>query len=155
MDNKTILENFYQAFADKDVEKMVGYYDDRIKFYDPAFGLLHGDDAKNMWRMLIARSKGELKISFKDVRTNAKTGTVNWQAEYKYRLTGRKVINKITAEFEFKEGKIISHTDNFDLWEWSKQALGWKGYLLGWTAFMRGKIRKQATKLLQDYKSSK
>ena len=152
MDNKKILENFYQACADKDIEKMVSYYDDAIRCYDPAFGRLEGEDAKNMWRMLMARSKGAITITFKDVRANVKTGTAFWQAEYIYRQTGRKVINKISAEFEFKDGKIISHTDNFDLWKWSKQAFGWKGYLLGWTSFFQNKIREQALKLLMEYK---
>ena len=38
------------------------------------------------------------------------------------------------------DGKIIKHTDIFDLWEWSKQALGVSGYLLGWSGFMKNKI---------------
>ncbi len=153
MDNKEIIENFYQAFASKDIEKMLSYYADDIHFYDPAFGKLEGADVKNMWRMLNERSKGNLIITFKNVRANVKTGTAEWQAEYNYRITGRKVTNKISAEFEFKDGKIISHTDNFDIWEWCKQALGWQGYLLGWTSFMQNKIREKTNHLLNDYKN--
>ena len=153
MDNKTILENFYQAFADHDVEKMVSFYDDNVKFYDPVFGNLEGEDVRDMWRMLTQRSKGELKVTFKNVRANVSTGTVEWEAEYTYRATGRKVINKVRSEFIFKDGKITGHTDNFDIWEWSKQALGTKGLFLGWTSSMQNKIREQARKLLSEFKN--
>jgi hypothetical protein len=30
-------------------------------------------------------------------------------------------------------------------------ALGWKGYLLGWTPFMQNKIRSQAKTSLKNY----
>jgi hypothetical protein len=30
-----------------------------------------------------------------------------------------------------KEGLIIEHRDHFELWRWSRQALGLKGLLLG------------------------
>jgi len=42
-----------------------------ILFEDPAFGELKGDDAKNMWRMLVERSKGEIQITFKDIEADA------------------------------------------------------------------------------------
>jgi hypothetical protein len=29
------------------------------------------------------------------------------------------VINRIRAEFFFKDGLIIRHTDDFDIWKWS------------------------------------
>ena len=44
----------------------------------------------------------------------------------------------------FRDGKIIEHTDDFDLWKWSRQALGIKGWLLGWSEFVQKKIRNSA-----------
>lgn len=130
---------------------MVSHYGPEIIFQDPAFGELKGEDARNMWRMLIERSKGSLKITFNSVKADDRTGKANWIAEYTFAQTGRHVINKIAAEFEFQNGKIIRHTDYFDLWKWSRQALGWKGYLLGWTSFMQKKIQKQTNGLLRKY----
>lgn len=153
--NKALIQAFYQSFANADAEEMVACYDNAIIFTDPAFGTLHGDDAKNMWRMLIANGKGNTKISFSDVKADEKTGSANWTAEYTFSQTGRKVINKISASFEFANGKIVRHTDHFNLWKWSGQALGWKGWLLGWTPFMKNKIQKQTHKLLSAYKSKK
>ncbi len=151
MTNSELITSFYKAFTKRDTEAMVNCYHTDIQFKDPAFGILKKEDAKNMWRMLISRSKGNIKITFNNVTANEKTGSANWVAEYIFSQTGRKVINIISAEFEFADGKIIKHTDNFDLYKWSKQALGLKGYLLGWTAFMRKQIQQQSGKLLKKY----
>jgi hypothetical protein len=56
----------------------------------------------------------------------------------------RPVVNRISAQFYFQDGLIIRHTDDFDIWKWSKQALGLTGYLFGWTGFMQNKIHTNA-----------
>jgi hypothetical protein len=154
MTNAELITTFYESFAKGDAKGMVACYHDTIQFQDPAFGVLKNEDAKSMWRMLIERSKGNLKISFRDVHTNENKGSANWRAEYIFSATGRKVINVISAEFEFKDCKIIKHTDNFDIYKWTKQALGLKGYLLGWTFFMQHKIQQQSNSLLKKYSES-
>ena len=153
MFNEKLLQKFYTSFASANVEEMVSCYHPNCVFKDPAFGELKGEAVKNMWRMLINRSGGKLKITFNNVKANDKTGSANWQADYIYSQTGRKVINKITAQFEFEDGKIIKHTDSFNLWIWTQQALGWKGYFFGWTSWMKTKIQKQANRALQSYQT--
>jgi ketosteroid isomerase-like protein len=155
MTNTELITSFYQSFANGDAEGMAACYHDDIQFQDPAFGVLKNEDAKNMWRMLIERSKGNIQITFSDIKANEHTGSTNWIAEYTFSATGRKVLNIVSAEFEFKDGKIIKHTDSFDIYKWSKQALGMKGYLLGWTSFMKHKIQQQSTTLLKKYTASK
>lgn len=41
--------------------------------------------------------------------------------------------------------------DNFSLWKWSRQALGAKGLLLGWSGLVQNKIRKTAKKRLEKF----
>lgn len=151
MSSADIINKFYDAFAHADAETMLSYYHDEIEFEDPAFGKLKGKAAKNMWRMLIERSKGELKITYDNVVADDKHGSAEWMAVYNFAQTGRAVTNKIKARFEFKDGKIFRHTDHFDMWRWSGQALGLTGYLLGWTSFFKNKIQKQTGKLLKSY----
>lgn len=151
MSNTDLIRTFYESFARGDAEGMTGCYDERIVFTDPAFGELKGDDAKNMWRMLLARSKGGIKIAFDDVQADDKTGSANWTAEYAFGQTGRKVVNRISARFEFQNGKISRHTDHFSMWKWSRQALGPIGWLLGWTPIMKARIQKQTRQLLKKY----
>jgi len=155
MTNSELITSFYQAFANGDEEGMVSCYHNNIQFKDPAFGVLKGEDAKNMWRMLLGRNKRNIQITFSNVKATEKTGSANWVAEYVFSATGRKVINVISAEFEFADGKIIKHTDTFDIYKWTKQALGLKGYLLGWTSFMQGKIQQQSGALLKKYTEKK
>ena len=154
MDNKELIEKFYTSFAKGDAEGMVSCYHDDITFEDPAFGPLKGEDAKNMWRMLVKNSNGQITIHHNNVEANAKTGRANWVAEYTFSKTGRKVINRISAQFEFKDGKIIHHKDTFDFHTWAGQALGLPGKLLGWTSFLRNKVRKSAKDSLAKFTQS-
>lgn len=151
MENEQIIRKFYESFAANNAEEMISCYNDEIEFSDPAFGLLKGDEAKNMWKMLIERAKGNLKINFSNVSANEKTGSADWTADYLFSKSNRKVHNEIHAEFEFKDGKIFRHTDTFDIWKWSKQALGISGFLLGWSSFMQNKIRQNARESLYEY----
>jgi len=147
-----LIERFYSAFQNLDAKGMAECYHDRIVFEDPAFGILHGERARNMWRMLCASAK-DLNIEYSDVSVEKNAGTANWTADYTFRRTGRKVHNVISAEFVFEDGKIIRHTDLFDLHSWAKQALGAKGFLIGGTSFFRKKLQQQTNRLLMDFES--
>lgn len=149
---ENLIQNFYQAFANLDAEAMANCYHPEVRFEDPAFGVLQGEKAKNMWRMLCASQKGKgFRIEFSGIEYNEQSGKAHWEAFYTFSKTGRKVHNIIDAEFKFKDGKIIEHTDHFDLYRWSKQALGGSGYLLGWTAFFQKKLNAQTNKLLSEF----
>jgi hypothetical protein len=149
--NAAIIKHFYTSFSEGNAEEMISCYAPGILFEDPAFGQLKGDDAKNMWRMLIANSKGNSKITAENIKADEKTGSASWTAVYTFSQTGRKVVNKISAEFEFQNGLISKHTDHFSMWNWSRQALGWKGLLLGWTPMLKAKVQKQTNTLLKSY----
>lgn len=150
MDNAQVIKNFYQAFQNKDWEAMQKCYHHEVHFSDPVFPHLHGQQAKAMWHMLVAAST-DLKITFSNVTAHNDRGSCHWEAEYTFSKTGRLVHNAIKAEFEFKDGRIIRHTDSFDLWKWSKMALGISGILLGWSPFMKQKIRTMAGQNLHNF----
>ena len=154
MENEQLIRHFYESFAQNNADGMIACYADDIEFSDPAFGLLKGMDAKNMWKMLIERGKGEIKIEFENVAADEQKGSADWTAHYLFSKTGRNVVNRIHAEFEFQDGKIIRHTDSFDIWKWSQQALGISGLLLGWSPFLKNKIRQTALKSLREYSKS-
>lgn len=152
MTNQELIHHFYTSFAKGDYQGMIDCYHKNIEFEDPAFGKLKGNNAKAMWQMLITKNKGGIDISHSNVSATEKIGTANWLAKYTFSQTGRKVINNVSAQFEFADGKIIKHTDTFNMWTWSKQALGLKGLLLGGTPFMKTKIQQTTNKLLNDFK---
>lgn len=149
---KQVVETFYNAFKNLDAETMVSCCHESIVFEDPVFGVLKGDHAKNMWRMLCEFQKGkDFKITYSNIEANDLNGTAHWEAFYTFSKTGRKVHNEIQSRFEFKDGKIIKHTDTFDLYKWSKQAFGLKGFLLGKTTFFKKKLNTQTNSLLSKF----
>ncbi|NDP27219.1 MAG: nuclear transport factor 2 family protein [Flavobacterium sp.] len=149
--NEATILKFYTAFANSDATQMCECYHPNIQFRDPVFGLLKGDEVCQMWKMLSERSKGKLKIDFSEISATEHLGSARWIATYRYSKTNRKVVNIIASKFFFKHGLIIKHNDDYDIWKWSQQALGIKGFLLGWTGFMQNKIQEKARISLKKY----
>ncbi len=152
--HNAIISKFYTAFQNHDAKAMSDCYHPEIEFSDPVFMKLQGKQASKMWQMLIERSKGKLHIDFSDVHSNENSGSAKWVATYLFSKTNRNVTNKMKADFEFKDGLIIKHTDDFDLWKWSRMAFGFKGLILGWTNLMKNKIRETAKNSLSQFKDS-
>lgn len=151
MDNKQIIQKFYTAFAEGDAETMISCYNDDIIFSDPAFGTLKGINAKAMWTMLLSNKNSQAKVSFNNIEAINDSGSASWIANYNYGPKARPVTNHVNAKFEFKNGKISKHTDDFNLWKWTQQALGLSGYLLGWSNFMKNKIQGETSKKLNAF----
>lgn len=153
---ENVITNFYKAFSQLDANTMCSYYHEDIVFEDPAFGILKGEKAKAMWQMLCESQKGKnFKVVASDIKSNDNNGSAHWEAFYNFSKTGRKVHNKIDAQFEFKEGLIIKHTDDFNLHKWAKQAMGFKGLLLGGTGFFKNKLQKQTNYMLNKFQEKK
>lgn len=150
---KELIENFYTALNNRDAKTMISCYHEDIIFVDPAFGELKNDRAKDMWRML-CKNGNDIKIAFSQVEADETTGKAHWEAWYTFSKTGRSIHNKIDAQFEFMDGKIIKHTDHFNLHRWASQAIGWKGKLLGGTGFFKKKLRRQTNRMLDKFIAS-
>lgn len=149
-DNAEVIRNFYRAFQRLDPDAMAACYADDVEFTDEVFRGLRGDRARAMWRMLLTRGS-DLEVDFSDVRAEGDRGSAKWTATYTFGTTGRRVRNEISAEFAFRDGKIVRHRDRFDFWRWSRMALGPVGLALGWTPLVRGMVRAQANRLLEKF----
>lgn len=150
-----IIQDFYNSFHKLDAEAMAAHYHPDIVFEDPAFGVLNGEHAANMWRMLCDTQKGkDFKVEVSDIRQDGDRWTAHWEAHYDFSKTGRRVHNKIDAVFQFKDGKIIDHRDHFSLHKWARQALGVQGLVLGGTGFFKKKLNAQTNGLLAKYEKN-
>lgn len=152
--NAQIIERFYQAFQRRDAEAMAACYSADVQFSDPVFTHLQGAEAGDMWRMLTSRAQ-DFSLTYEGVEADDGSGKARWVAAYTFTQTGRRVINHIQAHFEFRDGLICRHVDEFDLWKWSRQALGAKGALLGWAPPVQSAIRVQAAKGLAIYRAQR
>jgi hypothetical protein len=150
--SKRTIERFYAAFAQLDSHIMETCYAKDASFADEVFQLQGSEQIGAMWRMLCeaTRAKG---LAYWRIETSAVTeNSAHWDATYLFSATGRKVLNRIDARFEFDaKGLITRHRDSFDFWSWSRQALGTPGVLLGWSPMLRNKVRAQAASNLRRF----
>jgi ketosteroid isomerase-like protein len=151
--NEQLIHHFYSSFQNKDVKAMQECYADHSGFSDPVFVDLSTEQVRAMWAMLLKSGK-DLRIEFKNVCGTETGGTAEWDAYYTFSATGNKVINRVRASFIIKNHKITRHKDQFHFYTWARQALGLTGILLGWTGFLRDKVRTKARKNLEKYMAS-
>ena len=153
--HEELINKFYSAFQKLDYKNMNDCYSEDIVFFDPAFGLLRGDEAKAMWEMLCKNAR-DFSLTYGNIQhLDEEYSTCDWVATYTFSKTGRKVINKIKANMRFADGKIAEHSDAFSLHKWSSQALGFSGWLLGWNRFFQRKIQNGAKKNLARFMEEK
>lgn len=149
---KSTIERFYAAFARLDGDAMQACYAEDAQFDDEAFSLRGRAQVGGMWRMLCGatRAKGAdvWRLEVRDITDRS----AHWEAHYRFSATGRMVHNIIDADIQCgPDGLIRIHRDRFDFWRWSRQALGTPGLLLGWTPFLRAKVRSTAAANLQRF----
>ena len=146
--NIQLVEKFYTAFQQLDATAMNSCYSDDIVFFDPVFGLLRGPEATSMWEML-CKNANNFSLTYGNIiALDEEYCTCDWIARYTFSKTGRQVINKVKANMRFADGKIIEHSDGFSVHQWSRQAFGITGVLLGWNSIFQNKIKNTAKKNL-------
>ncbi|MGH7496731.1 MAG: nuclear transport factor 2 family protein [bacterium] len=149
-ENAQLIQKFYSCFQAREAAGMSACYHPEAIFSDPVFGRLEGQQVAAMWQMLCSRAQ-DLEINFNDIHANAEAGTAHWEALYTFSKTGRPVHNVIDAAFTFREGRILRHIDTFNLWKWTRMALGPAGLFLGWTPILQTAIRKDARRSLEAF----
>ncbi len=141
--NAETITKFYTAFQKLDWETMQSCYHENIVFNDPVFRDLQGWKAGAMWRMLCERAQ-DFSLEFRDVQADDTSGSAYWEPTYTFGKTGNTIVNKIDARFEFQDGKIVKHTDYFNMYRWARMALGVPGIFTGWLPPVQKKIRDEA-----------
>lgn len=141
--NENLIKTLYTSFQEKDFSTMKSCYADSATFSDTIFPNLNANEVRSMWEMLLSRGK-DLTLTFENIVADDNKGSAIWIANYSFSATGNKVTNVIEANFEFENGKIIRHIEKFDFYTWSRQALGYMGFFLGWTSFLHQKVQKTA-----------
>ena len=148
------IEAFYAAFQRRDHEAMARCYHPSIHFTDPVFTDLHRSEVAAMWHML-CDSGSDLEVTFDGIEADGDTGVrAHWEARYTFGAKRRHVHNKVNATFVFEAGKIIRHVDEFNLWRWTRMALGVTGVYTSWTGLTKSKVRVNARRGLDRFLES-
>jgi ketosteroid isomerase-like protein len=148
--NETLIERFYDAFAERDGAAMAACYAPEVRFSDPVFTDLRGPEAGAMWRMLTRRST-DLRLELLEHEADGERGSARWRAHYTFTQTGRPVVNDVRASFRFADGLIVEHMDDFGFHRWARQAFGPAGLILGWTPLLRTAVRRRARVSLEEF----
>lgn len=156
--SRATIERFYAAFAALDADTMQRCYAPDARFDDEVFSLQGAEQIGGMWRMLCMATKArpESRAHWQLQVSDITERSAHWDAHYLFSATGRQVLNRIDAEFEFDAaGLITRHRDRFDFWAWARQALGLPGWLLGWTPLLRNKVRSTAATNLAKFMAAR
>lgn len=145
----SVAQRFYDAFAIRDWHTMGLLYAPSATFSDPVFTQLDADGVRAMWQMLLTRGQ-DLTCSA-TVEENSSHARAVWIARYTFTATGRPVVNRVTTEMTIAAGRIVRQVDRFSFWNWSRQALGLPGLLLGWSPVVKNKVRTQAAHSLRQF----
>ena len=66
--NENLIKSFYESFGNLDSDGMIKCYHPDIRFSDPVFPDLKGNEARAMWKMLCIRAK-DLDITYDHIST--------------------------------------------------------------------------------------
>lgn len=147
--HEELLTRLYTAFAARDAAAMAACYAPDATFEDPVFSL-RGAEVGAMWHMFCANARS-FSLTFSDLRADERSGSAHWEPCYRFPTTGRLVVNRIDSRFDFRAGLIAAQRDSFDFWRWSRQALGAPGWLLGWSGWLRARVRARARRQLDRF----
>jgi hypothetical protein len=103
--------------------------------------------------LILLRKAPEGDRTYSEVHATDTKGSAHWEAKYNSPLKPeRRVHNIIDAYFEFTpDHKIQRHVDHFDFAEWSRQAMGFPGYLCGCCPCFQALVQSQTASKLAAY----
>ncbi|MEZ4307235.1 MAG: nuclear transport factor 2 family protein [Polyangiaceae bacterium] len=150
-EGEAVIAGFYEAFSRRDFRGMACSYDPSIEFTDSIFGTLRGKRALAMWAMLTS-SGTDLTVQASQIRADGAEGHAHWDAEYTFPFLvfRNHVDNHIDATFELRDGKIIRHTDVFDLQRWMGLALWPLGGVISEDT-IRGSVQERLDKFIAEH----
>ena len=153
--NEKIIHRFYSAFQKLDYKTMQDCYRFDVVFSDPVFGLLQNGEPQAMWQMLCIRA-ADFSLTFENIKLiDDEYANCDWTATYLFSASKKKIVNRVKAHIKIVDGKIIEHTDQFNLYSWAKQAFGFTGILFGWSSWMQNKIKHNARVSLKNFIKNK
>jgi len=149
--NILLLNTFFKSLKHNEYHQLTDCYSDGAVYFDPIFGLLERDKLIALWEMLSKNAKGLLIEYGEVVSVDQEYYTCEWSITYQYPPTGRKVYSAIKSYFLIKDGKIEEHSNAYSIHDWSKQAIGFSGWLFGWNRFFQQSIKNKAQKALLKF----
>ena len=146
-----LIMSFYEAFRRRDSKGMSACYHPAVVFSDPAFGELRAATRRARCGRCSAIAPSTCMSPITTSSPTTASAAPIGMPTTPSRARDAPSTTPSRPDFAFKDGLIARHTDRFSFWRWSRQALGPVGLWLGWTPFLRAKVRANARAGLQDW----
>lgn len=124
-------------------------YSEYATYSDPIFNL-KGKEVPSLWYMMCTLDN-DLSVTYKILEESGELVHTEWTISYILEVTGKRVKLNEKGFFRIIDGKIVEHRDEYDLWSWSSQGLGFIGKYLGWSGWFQNRVRKQAKRTVDVF----
>jgi SnoaL-like domain len=149
------IRKFYADLEQGRAEACIEQLSAEATFEDPIFGKVAAGEVPSLIRFLCANPSPGRRFEVHEVQIHDhERATLRWTAHYIFPTTGRAVANQIETPMSFRDNRIASYADRFDLWRWMGMALGPVGVLFGWTPILQEKVRSTVHSRFVKFKQS-
>lgn len=139
-----IVKEFYEALNKRDYKIVNGLYHSEAKYRDEIFDF-NGIEIHALWYNATLPEM-DISVKLESIREEGDKVITEWEMRYTLDIIKRRINLKEKGVFEFKDEKIYRHTDTYDFWAWCTQAFGAIGRVMGWSNWLRNRVRNQARK---------
>ncbi len=136
--NHQLITDFFEAFKNKDFEKMNKCYFEEVQYFDPMFHFLNG---KYVMLMLKHRYQHAKNFSLNcHIIEHLGSGYYTVKYEISYEYVNKKSIHlSVKSHIRIQNFLISEHSDAFSMHQFCRCAYGFIGDLLGWNRFYQNK----------------
>ena len=147
----SVVDRLFEALRRADASVIDACYHPQISYSDSVFEDLRGARVALRWRMLLQQADGfslEHGLVFADERK----AQVQWTADY--RLRGKRIRVPILSTLAIWDDLIVRQVDEYNFWQYSRQAQGIPGLLLGGLEPFQKIVRRRARRDLERFATS-
>lgn len=146
MSHIEVIKKFFTSLQEKKGDVLLSCYAPDAVFSDPLHGLLDAEMLFKKWHLFLEQAQ-ELELTYGPITVlDDEYFTSDWAMSYAKSPMGKKLKVKLKGKsfFRLKDLQIIEHSDAYRFSTLIAQTHGWKGYWLGWTGYMKRKVKLEA-----------
>lgn len=143
-----VVDRFFEALRRADDAVINACYHPQISYSDPLFEDLRGARVALRWRLLL-REAQSFSLEHELVFADERKVQVQWTVDYA--LKGKKIRLPILSTLAIWDNLIVRQVDEYEFWQYSRQAQGFAGLLLGGIEPFQQLVKRRARSDLERF----
>ncbi|MCX6293147.1 MAG: hypothetical protein NT127_02465 [Sphingobacteriales bacterium] len=136
--NHQLITDFFEAFKNKDFEKMSKCYFQEVQYFDPMFHFLNGNYVMLMWKHRYEHVEN-FSLNWHSIEDlGSGYYTVKYEISYAY-INKKRIQLSVKSHIRIQNFLISEHSDAFSMHQFLKCTDGFIGELFGWNRFYQNK----------------